>query len=432
MKEEDMLLLEEKLTACLEGRNLHEDIDAWPDFASKTEEVLSEFGFREEIGGVKQILVVTQNNLGDVILLSPMIRELRKNYPDAYITVVISKAGYPFMRMCPYVNEVHGVAISFHEGLIEDDLKEILEFCRQNLWDKHIDLAFLPQWSQVSLKTKLIGYLGGARERIAFSDGVFRAYIQNMNMDLASDKKDVFHTKAVITPPELIQEAARNLYLLTETGCVLEDVRAELWLSHEAVHNMHSFIKEKANGKIAIALCVGSAEISRKYPIEKWAEVIRELDGEAVFFIIGGPDEAKDGEYIEKNAAEGAVYNLAGKLSVEESLAVTAETELYLGNDTGMMHAAAAAGRPIVAVFREAVDREHILTGILSEFRRFEPWQTPYIALRPEHPLGDCEKGMVYGWCMDHDRAHCITQVETKEVVEGVRTAIGEFLKKEG
>ncbi|MBQ1470572.1 MAG: glycosyltransferase family 9 protein [Schwartzia sp.] len=175
---------------------------------------------------------------------------------------------------------------------------------------------------------------------------------------------------------------------------------------------------------------MGSAEMTRKYPIEKWIEVIRGLSDRAVFFISGGPIEEEDGAAIERSVPKDAVCNLTGKLSVEESLAVIAAAELYLGNDTGMMHAAAASGRPIVAVFREAVDREEILTGVLSEYRRFEPWQIPYIALRPEHPLDDCGKSMIYGWCTVHDRPHCITQVKSEEVIEAVNTAFKDFLKK--
>ena len=84
------------------------------------------------------------------------------------------------------------------------------------------------------------------------------------------------------------------------------------------------------------------------------------------------------------------------------------------------MHAAAACRRPVIAVYREAMDKEHIATGLLSEFHRFEPYMANYIVLRPAHALGDCQNAFCYGGCKESD-AHCICQVEPKEIVEAFR-----------
>ena len=430
MDNKEAEILEKEIENCIGGGNLYDDTGLIPGFVKKADAVFEAHGFREESFGVKQILIVTQNNLGDVILLSSMMRELRRNNPDAYITVIVSKAGYPYMRLCPYANEVHGSNIGFQQGNLYDDVQEIFEICREYLWAKKIDVCFIPQWSQVSLKTKLFCYISGARERIGFAEDGYSIYVKETNFDFGAENINVLYSKAVYTPAEIIQEAARDLYLITEAGCDIKELRSEMWLSNEAAQKASVIIKERSKNKIPVALCVGSAEMTRKYPIEKWIEVIRGLSDRAVFFIIGGPIEEEDGAAIERSVPKDAVCNLTGKLFVEESLAVIAAAELYLGNDTGMMHAAAASGRPIVAVFREAVDREEILTGVLSEYRRFEPWQIPYIALRPEHPLDDCGKSMIYGWCTVHDRPHCITQVKSEEVIEAVNTAFKDFLKK--
>ena len=63
------------------------------------------------------------------------------------------------------------------------------------------------------------------------------------------------------------------------------------------------------------------------------------------------------------------------------------------------------------------MDKELLATGVLSEFRRFEPYMANYIALRPEHALGDCQTAFCYGGCQE-PVAHCICQVEPREIVE--------------
>ena len=116
----------------------------------------------------------------------------------------------------------------------------------------------------------------------------------------------------------------------------------------------------------------------------------------------------------------GAVLNLAGRTSMRESAAVISLSDLYLGNVTGMMHAAAALGKPVITIYREAVDKEQVCTGVLSEYRRFAPYMTDSIVLRPLHALDGCRDLLCYGGC-NSSRAHCIRQVRPEMIVEAFR-----------
>ena len=113
--------------------------------------------------------------------------------------------------------------------------------------------------------------------------------------------------------------------------------------------------------------------------------------------------------------------NLVGKLTVCETEAVISQTDLYLGNDTGTVHMAAAAHIPVIGIYRGSVEQENILPAILNEYRRFPPYQTKAIALRPAHPLDDCAtEPPVYGLCRHVDIPHCITQISPQEIVAAV------------
>src|SRR3990172_7058464 len=57
-------------------------------------------------GCLKRVLVVRLDEIGDVIMTTPFLRELRRLLPDAWITLVVKPAVHNLVERCPYVNEV--------------------------------------------------------------------------------------------------------------------------------------------------------------------------------------------------------------------------------------------------------------------------------------------------------------------------------------
>ena len=94
------------------------------------------------------------------------------------------------------------------------------------------------------------------------------------------------------------------------------------------------------------------------------------------FVLVGGPDERETAEQIVARTAA-PVVNLVGALSLETLLAVLKQARLFLGNESGPMHMAAAAGTPVVGLFG------------LTNPSRWGPVGVPSIALQPSMPC-DC------------------------------------------
>ena len=64
-------------------------------------------GYREDIpSSVENILIVRLDVIGDMIITSGFIREVRANFPKARITLVVSPIVFPIVELCPYVNEI--------------------------------------------------------------------------------------------------------------------------------------------------------------------------------------------------------------------------------------------------------------------------------------------------------------------------------------
>jgi heptosyltransferase-2 len=89
------------------------------------------------------------------------------------------------------------------------------------------------------------------------------------------------------------------------------------------------------------------------WPAERYAAAAAELldRGLEAAVLLGGPGEAEACAAVESGLAGRPVVNLAGRTGLGQALALLGRLELFLTNDSGLMHAAAALGTPTVAVF---------------------------------------------------------------------------------
>ena len=84
-------------------------------------------------------------------MTSAAIRELRKNFPAAHITLVVRKAVYPLAELCPYVNEVlifpvDDIIYKLKAHGILKLITEVLEMSLKYFWKRRYDLAFQLGW----------------------------------------------------------------------------------------------------------------------------------------------------------------------------------------------------------------------------------------------------------------------------------------------
>ena len=104
-------------------------------------------------------------------------------------------------------------------------------------------------------------------------------------------------------------------------------------------------------GRVWLGVGPGSKMPAKRWPLDRFGEVVKELMARHDIWpvVFGGSEDRESGDRL--LAGWGRGYNAAGALSVRASAAALRQCALYLGNDTGTMHLAAAAGTPCVAVF---------------------------------------------------------------------------------
>ena len=387
----------------------------------KMERLFAEHGFRDENiknAAQPEILVMRLDGIGDFVMMSGFMRELRRNYPSSRITLIVNRNILDFVSLCPYVNEVipFDVPKSKSSSAFEA-WHDFIAYCSEHLWRYHFDWAFVPQWGGEKLLQFMLAFLSGAKNRVGFSQWIETVYVPLQGIELDTAIANSFLTHTLTNPPEIEHEADRCFFMLTALGLAVESTELETWYSTNDKISAGMKLGKNADKKTLAVLGIGASKAVCRYPVEKYAAAMAEIIGRNAFIVlVGGADVEKDASTFSAMIKSDNIMSLVAKLSLRETAALISLADIYIGNDTGTAHIAAAVGTPAVVLYPEAKDKEHIHGALLSNYVKFRP-RGRHIALRPEHGLDGCaEHAYIYGGC-EKDYPHCITQIDPAEIV---------------
>jgi ADP-heptose:LPS heptosyltransferase len=359
----------------------------------------------------KNILVIRQDSIGDLVLTSAFLRELRRSNPGAQITLVVDPKLLNLVELCPHVNHVLGAELPFCGATVNlGRVLEALRFSRKHLRARKFDLALLPRWDADLYHSVYLANFSGARQRVAYSEGVSVSKGEvNRGFDLMSTH--AIHDRL----PK--HELERNLDLLRFAGGTVREKHLELWLSdddRETTRRMLDLNGVSANDLI-VALGVGAAHRRRRWPLARFVEVGRFLEAKygARIVVVGGPEESECGQRV-KAAIPGA-FHFCGSLSLRQTGALLERVQLTVANDSGPMHLAAAAGSSVIEIscHPKNGDTNHENSPV-----RFGPWTREHLVLQPESSTEPCKDGC------EQNHAHCILRVRTEDAKAGAEALL--------
>ena len=360
------------------------------------------------LAAARRILLVRLDRIGDVTLTFPLVRELRRNAPHAELVLVVRPELSNLAARCPHVDRVVAFdpeATGTFRRLVLHG--RALRLAATQLWSQRPDLAVLPRFDADIYHATFLMYFSGARRRIAYSEHVGeRKTLQNTDYDL------------LLTDPIVSNgvkhEVQRNLDLLRALGGDVANDELELWLTDEDREFARRAIARVTGAGDAplIALGVGASATKRRWPIERYAELavwLKEQFG-ARLVVLGGPGEEALGAVVSRVLGNGCL-DLVGRTTLGQAAAVLERASLFVGNDTGTMHLAAAVHTPVVAISC------HPRSGLAEHPNspvRFGPWGVPSRVLQPADALAPC-----VATCESED-AHCIALVDVESVGQAV------------
>jgi heptosyltransferase-2 len=285
------------------------------------------------------ILVISFAGIGDTLFATPLIHELRANYPDARIDAFVRWTGSKhLLEGNPHLNAVH------QKNLIAADKGDSLKL----LWrlrQEAYDLSFNTHPQSRVLYRGVARFIN-ARLRVSHeydNAGPWDRYLVNRTV-----KQD--YTRHAVE---------NNLALLETIGArrLLPRHEYEIYLSPEDLNWASDFLARHAcSGRKRLGIHVGSGGTKnlplRRWPLDHYLALVKELrqsHRELAIVLIGGPEEKKDHQVIREQTGPGQVL-IAEPPSLRQTAALLKQCDLFLSVDTNLMHLAAAMKVPKLVV----------------------------------------------------------------------------------
>lgn len=321
----------------------------------------------------RAVLVVKLDALGDFVLATPFLRLLRRAAPRAHITLFTRRIAAPLAADCPYVDANHVLEIEQRPRRFGElrRVNEIAGFIRRTCGDRRFDYAFVPRAGPDLHHARLVAWLSGAAARIGFSTQPADAIAG-----------DAALTTEVQYPAAPLSEAEASLLLLRAAGITLPSAGAlELHCSprdEEAVARRLASLKIAAGAPL-LALGVGASLPHKIWPAEKFLALARKFAVRNWQVVLLG--NAADAANFPVD--EPCIHNWSGQLTPSQSFALLRHARLFVGNDSGALHLAAAARCPCVVI---AWDTPASPIADVNSHRRFAPYGVPHRFVHPAEP----------------------------------------------
>ena len=273
---------------------------------------------------MKKILIIQTAFLGDVILATPVIAELKRIYPSAEIDFLLRKGNESLLANNPNLKFV----FTFDKS--KNKFKSILNLIKQFRNEKYDLVINLHRFGS----SGILASFSGAKKIYGFKKNPFSfLYTKKFNHSIGTGEHEV----------------ERNLSILKEFGAVAKR-RPELFPSDEDYD-----IANQIMNPPFYCMAPASVWFTKQLPVEKWIELIDYYNDRGTVYILGGKgDQAFCEEIINKTIAKTSI-NLAGQLNLLESAALMSKAERNFVNDSGPLHIASAMNAPVTAFFCSTV-----------------------------------------------------------------------------
>src|SRR5437773_6120694 len=293
---------------------------------------------RIDLTRIERVLIVRLDEIGDVVMTTPSLRELRRNLPNASITLLVKPSIQNLVALCPYVNEVltyDPVGPRYWRSFRA--AWRALRLAHGHLWARNFDFAVAARWDHDSYYGSMVTYLSGARHRIGYSEHVAEEK-RRLNPGL---HRLLTHS---INESAVKHEVERGLDLIRFLGGGVSEDRLELWVDEEDELFADRFLENHGihADDLLVAVAPGARYTKRIWPIAKFVELgtwfKRNFHGFLV--VVGSTEDKLLGEELRLRVGP-TVIDAMGRTSVREAVALLKRCHLFVGNDAGPMHLAA-------------------------------------------------------------------------------------------
>lgn len=338
---------------------------------------------------VERVLVVRLRSIGDAVLSTPSLIALRNFLPDAQIDILLEDWVAPVLKDFDAVDNI----ISFKKG----DLKSRLQAARQIRSSKY-DVAFNLHGGTTAT---FFVRASGAKHRVGNANYQY-SFLYNHRLSSAAD----FWQK------ENPHSAEQQLALLGFAGVPVSDkLKSRLTVTDKASNFVEKKLSAFGIPDSAFALLHPVAAFETKqWATENFARTAEFLHEKNLQIVaVATKKEREILETLQKLSR--VPITIFDDLALPEITALASKANIFVGNDSGIAHIAAAVGTPSVVIFGSS-NRNH-----------WRPWtDAPNEIVYKEF---SCQPCAGY-FCKEFDEPKCILSVETGSVFEAIEKVLAE------
>jgi predicted lipopolysaccharide heptosyltransferase III len=351
------------------------------------------------LSAFKNILLVQLGDIGDVVLTTPTIRTIKISYPDAKVSILVSKPYGSLLQADPYIYNI--IEVSRYSGNLLYRLRKNAAFARQ-LRQAHYDLV-------IDLRTgdhgAILAFLTGAAVRVGSPGNSKQFWRKFVFTKILSNIKSA--------PPPTHPGADQSLRILRAIGIDTPDTKPRLFVTSQDRARAEELLKR--GGLTPESRWITINPFSRwkykEWDKEKWGETVDRLWEiyKLPAVLIGAPEETAECLKI-CIGREGRAISLAGKTTLGELAAVISMSALHLGVDSAAPHIAAALGRPTVTIHGP------------TDWRAWRIVNDIHRIVEPSMHCVPCSKM----GCNDSGISKCLADLGTDEVIEVVENVLSQ------
>ena len=351
-----------------------------------------------------RLLVIRLRLVGDVVFTTPVLRALRRTWPDAHLTYLVEQAAAPIVAHNPHLDDV--IVLGRERGLarVRADLT-MGRRLRQARFDVVLDLhggprAALLTW--LSRAPRRIGYSGQGRGW-AYTEEVHRPPELRPRHSVLNQWDILSPLIPSLPPPDPRIDAVEMAEHDAAAARITEWMRSA----------------DLAPPRIPIVVHVSAGNAFRRWPLRSFVELAVRLSSsspERRIILTSGPSEADAADAVARQAQEYLAghpdaVRTCGDTTLDELRALVARAALYIGGDSGPLHMAATTCTPIVGLFGPTLPV------------RSAPWRDPACVTESVEVVGLACRPCDQRVCVPGD-FRCLTQIGVDAVVAASERAL--------
>lgn len=269
-----------------------------------------------------KILVVRFSSIGDIVLTTPVLRNLKRAYPQSEIHFFTKPSFAPILATNPYVDQIHE---------LESPLRPQLKRLKAEKYDLVVDLHH-------NLRSQRVKWALGA-PHISFNKANFAKIL-------------LVKTKRILRPiPHIVE---RYHKVLRQIGITPDHAGLDFFLTETAINEAASIIKNAGpdfSGD-CLAVVLGATHQTKRWLPVHFTSLLNQFRQPVI--LLGGPDITKEAKAI-IGGLDVPVLDAVGKYDLMVSAALMKSCRAVLTHDTGLMHVAAAFGMKVFSLWGNTV-----------------------------------------------------------------------------